>query len=106
MKKWRNRDSNQPDYKVMRNYLDLLLKLPWKKQPAKSVDLDGARKILNERHYGLDKVKDRIIQHLAVMELNKEKKGSILLTGGVLPEQERPVLAKVLPRLLADPIPD
>lgn len=73
---------NQPDYKVMRNYLDLLVKLPWKKQPAKSVDLDGARKILNERHYGLDKVKDRIIQHLAVMELNKEKKGSILLLVG------------------------
>jgi ATP-dependent Lon protease len=46
------------------------------------VDLDGARKILNERHYGLDKVKDRIIQHLAVMELNKEKKGSILLLVG------------------------
>ncbi len=73
---------NQPDYKVMRNYLDLLVKLPWKKQPSKSVDLDGARKILNERHYGLDKVKDRIIQHLAVMELNKEKKGSILLLVG------------------------
>ena len=73
---------SQPDYKVMRNYLDLLVKLPWKKQPAKSVDLDGARKILNERHYGLDKVKDRIIQHLAVMELNKEKKGSILLLVG------------------------
>ena len=73
---------NQPDYKVMRNYLDLLVKLPWKKEPGKTIDLKAARQTLDERHYGLLKVKDRIIQHLAVMALNKEKKGSILLLVG------------------------
>ncbi len=73
---------NKMDYNVIRNYLDLLVQLPWKKEEAKDIDLDEARRILNEQHYGLQKVKDRIIQHLAVMQLNKAKKGSILLLVG------------------------
>ena len=52
---------------VIRNYLDFLLALPWAAEEAKNIDLPHAREILNARHYGLDKVKDRIIQHLAVM---------------------------------------
>lgn len=70
------------DYNVIRDYLDLLVQLPWKKEEGKPIDLDEARKILNEQHYGLTKVKERIIQHLAVMQLNKDKKGSILLLVG------------------------
>ncbi len=73
---------NKMDYNVIRNYLDLLVQLPWKKEEAKDIDLDEARRILDEQHYGLQKVKDRIIQHLAVMQLNKAKKGSILLLVG------------------------
>lgn len=73
---------NKLDYNIIRNYLDLLVQLPWKKEEAKSVDLEEARKILDEQHYGLTKVKERIIQHLAVMQLNKNKKGSILLLVG------------------------
>lgn len=73
---------NKLDYNVIRNYLDLLVSLPWKKEEAKAVDLDEARRILDQQHYGLKKVKDRIIQHLAVMQLNKNKKGSILLLVG------------------------
>jgi ATP-dependent Lon protease len=56
--------------------------LPWKKSEAKPVNLGEARRILDEQHYGLNKVKDRIIQHLAVMQLKKDKKGSILLLVG------------------------
>ncbi len=73
---------NKLDYNVIRNYLDLLVQLPWKKEEAKDIDLEEARRILDEQHYGLKKVKDRIIQHLAVMQLNKDKKGSILLLVG------------------------
>jgi len=73
---------NSSDYNVIRNYLDLLVQLPWKKSEAKPINLGEARRILDEQHYGLSKVKDRIIQHLAVMQLKKEKKGSILLLVG------------------------
>ena len=73
---------SKPDYNVIKNYLDLLVQLPWKKEEAKAVNLEEARQILNQQHYGLEKVKERIIQHLAVMQLNKNKKGSILLLVG------------------------
>jgi ATP-dependent Lon protease len=73
---------NGSEHNVIRNYLDLLVQLPWKKAEAKPIDLAEARRILNEQHYGLEKVKDRIIQHLAVMQLKNDKKGSILLLVG------------------------
>ncbi len=73
---------NSSENSVIRNYLDLLIQLPWKKAEAKPIDLDQARRILNEQHYGLEKVKERIIQHLAVMQLKNDKKGSILLLVG------------------------
>jgi ATP-dependent Lon protease len=59
-----------------------LVQLPWKREEAKAVNLEEARRILNQQHYGLEKVKERIIQHLAVMQLNKNKKGSIILLVG------------------------
>jgi ATP-dependent Lon protease len=67
---------------VIRNYLDLLVSLPWGKSEVKDIDIEAARKILNDQHYGLDKVKDRIIQHLTVMKLKQNKQGSILLLAG------------------------
>lgn len=67
---------------VIRNYLDFMLALPWKKEPLEDIDLAKARQILDEDHYGLDKVKERILQHLAVMKLKKDNKGSILLLVG------------------------
>lgn len=73
---------NSSEYNVLRNYLDLLVQLPWKKEEGNPVNLGAARQILNEQHYGLEKVKDRIIQHLAVMQLKNDKKGSILLLVG------------------------
>jgi ATP-dependent Lon protease len=66
----------------VQNYLDLLVALPWKPGVYKDLDIAEARKILDEDHYGIEKVKTRIIQHLAVMKLKKNKKGSILLFVG------------------------
>jgi ATP-dependent Lon protease len=67
---------------VIRNYLDLILALPWHDEEVLEIDIEEARSRLNERHYGLDEVKDRIIQHLIVMKLKKNKQGSILLLVG------------------------
>ena len=67
---------------IVKNYLDLLVQLPWKQGEYKDLDIEEARRILNEDHYGIEKVKSRIIQHLAVMKLRKNKKGSILLFVG------------------------
>ena len=67
---------------VIRNYLDLLTSLPWGESEIKEIDIEAARKLLNDQHYGLDKVKDRIIQHLTVMKLKQNKQGSILLLVG------------------------
>ena len=80
--KLQSQSSNSPEYNVIRNYLDLLVQLPWKKSEPKPVNLGEARRILDEQHFGLEKVKERIIQHLAVMQLKKDKKGSILLLVG------------------------
>ena len=63
---------------VSRNYLDWLLAVPWKKKSKEIRDILAAEKILDEEHYGLDKVKERILEFLAVRQLVKNPKGSIL----------------------------
>ena len=71
-----------PEAHVIRTYLELLCVMPWNKSTPDEIDLDKARAVLEADHYGLDKIKKRIVQHLAVMKLKKEKKGSILLLVG------------------------
>jgi ATP-dependent Lon protease len=63
---------------VSRNYLDWLLAVPWKKRSKEIRSIDHAEKILNEDHYGLEKIKERILEFLAVRQLVKNPKGSIL----------------------------
>jgi ATP-dependent Lon protease len=63
---------------VSRNYLDWLLAVPWKKKSKEIRDILAAEKILNEEHYGLEKIKERILEFLAVRQLVKNPKGSIL----------------------------
>ncbi|HEX7285198.1 MAG TPA: endopeptidase La, partial [Candidatus Angelobacter sp.] len=63
---------------VSRNYLDWLLAVPWKKKSKEIRNIEHAEKILNEDHYGLEKIKDRILEFLAVRQLVKNPKGSIL----------------------------
>ena len=80
--KFESQSPSSSDYNIIRNYLDLLVQLPWQKSETEAVDLSEARRTLEEQHYGLEKVKERILQHLAVMQLKKDKKGSILLLVG------------------------
>ncbi|HSQ93318.1 MAG TPA: endopeptidase La, partial [Methanoregula sp.] len=74
--------SQNHESSVIRNYLDLMLDLPWVTEEKKSIDIAEARRVLESHHNGLEKVKERIIQHLAVMKLKTEKQGSILLFAG------------------------
>jgi len=67
---------------VIKNYLELILALPWNEGEQKEIDLDEAQKILDQEHFGLEKIKKHIIQHLAVMKMSPKKKGSILLFVG------------------------
>jgi len=63
---------------VVRNYLDWLVEIPWRKRSRVRRDLNVAERVLNEDHYGLDKVKERILEHLAVLQLVRKMKGPIL----------------------------
>ena len=67
---------------MLYDYLDFVTGLSWKKADPQQTDLEEARKILDEDHYGLDKVKERVIQQIAVMNLKKSQSGSILLFVG------------------------
>ena len=82
VKKLETGGSHNHESSMIRNYLDLLLDLPWVTEEKKSVDIGQARRVLDSGHNGLEKVKERIIQHLAVMKLRQEKQGSILLLAG------------------------
>lgn len=70
------------EYSVQRNYLDLLLELPWGEYSEDNFDLKRAQKILDRDHYGLDKVKKRIIEHLAVLKLKGDMKSPIICLYG------------------------
>lgn len=67
-----------PDHQVTRAHLELILELPWKKGEQGEIDLGKSREVLDEDHYGLDEVKDRILEHLAVLKLNPKAKAPIL----------------------------
>ena len=67
---------------MLYDYLDFVTSLSWKKEEARHIDLGAARRILDEDHYGLKKVKERVIQQIAVMNLKKQQSGSILLFVG------------------------
>jgi len=68
-----------PEYTVTRNYIDGLVSLPWNRYSEDQLDTKKAKKILDKYHYGLDKVKARILEYLAVRKLNKKYDGNILL---------------------------
>src|SRR2546428_1721222 len=70
--------SMAPDYHVIRTYLDFILELPWKKSSEDRLDLMEARKVLDEDHYGLEDVKERILEFLAVRKLRPDSKSPIL----------------------------
>jgi ATP-dependent Lon protease len=78
LKRLRNMQVGSAEYTVVRTYLDWILDLPWHAQTPDNMDIGAVRKVLDEDHYGLEKVKKRILEYLAVRKLKKDKKGPIL----------------------------
>lgn len=74
--------SFSPEATVLRNYIDWILKLPWNETTSDYINIDVAAKVLDEDHYGLKKVKERITEHIAVMALSEEVRGPILCLVG------------------------
>ncbi|MDF7826336.1 endopeptidase La [Pontiellaceae bacterium B12227] len=71
-----------PEHGVIRTYLDVMAELPWSKSTDDQLDILAAQKILDKDHYGLEKVKDRILEYLSVLKLKKDMKGPILCLAG------------------------
>ena len=82
LKKLQRLNPQVPDYSIQRNYLETVLELPWNHYSKDKFDLKGAEKVLDKDHYGLEKVKERIIEHLAVLKLKGDMKSPILCLFG------------------------
>jgi ATP-dependent Lon protease len=74
--------SSSPDHQVLRTYLELVLELPWRKASEERLDLSKVRQVLEEDHFGIKEVKERIVEHLAVLKLNPTAKAPILCLVG------------------------
>ena len=74
--------SASPEHQVIRSYLELVLELPWNKSSEEGLDLAHVRQVLKEDHYGIKEVKERIVEHLAVLKLNPTAKAPILCLVG------------------------
>lgn len=75
-------NSQSAEYSVQANYVDLMLDLPWEKKSEDNFDLHHAQTVLDDDHYGLDKVKERIIEHLAVLKIKGDLKAPIICLYG------------------------
>ncbi len=82
LKKLKNMSPMSAEATVVRNYLDWMLGIPWKKRTRVKKDIAAAEKVLNEDHYGLEKVKERIIEYLAVQQRVNKVTGPILCLVG------------------------
>ncbi len=82
LSKLKRMNSQVAEYSVQRNYLDLIVDLPWENYSEDNFDLDKAQKILDKDHFGLDDVKKRIIEYLAVLKLRSDMKSPILCLYG------------------------
>src|SRR5215467_4182885 len=78
LQRLRHMQEASPEYGMVRNYLDWLVALPWGKVDPEDIDIERARRVLDEDHYGLEKVKRRILEYLAVRKLNPQGRSAIL----------------------------
>jgi ATP-dependent Lon protease len=78
LKRLQRMNEASPEFGMTRSYLDWLVALPWSKLDSEDIDIERARKVLDEDHYGLEKVKRRILEYLAVRKLNPEGRSPIL----------------------------
>lgn len=89
LERYEKMPASSAESSVLRNYLDWLIQLPWVKETEDILDVNRAERILDEDHYGLEKVKERVIEYLAVQQLTKELKGPILCLAGPLELERR-----------------
>ncbi|MED4082196.1 endopeptidase La [Halalkalibacterium halodurans] len=82
LERYEKMPASSAESSVLRNYLDWLIQLPWVKETEDILDVNRAERILDEDHYGLEKVKERVIEYLAVQQLTNELKGPILCLAG------------------------
>lgn len=82
IKRLQRHNPNSPDYNVQRNYLDFFTDLPWQTYSKDTFDLIKAEKMLNKEHFGLDDIKKRILEYMAVLKLKQNMKSPILLLVG------------------------
>lgn len=82
LKKLERYNISNPEYSIQYNYLDTLLTLPWKNYSSEEININKVSKVLNHDHYGLEKVKERILEHVAVMKLRNDMKSPILCLYG------------------------
>ncbi|MCQ2207250.1 MAG: endopeptidase La [Paludibacteraceae bacterium] len=82
LKKLKRLSPHSPEYGVQANYLETLVSLPWGEFSKDSINLKKAQKVLNRDHYGMDQVKDRILEHLAVLKLKNDMKSPIICLYG------------------------
>lgn len=78
LQRLKSENESSQEYSMLFDYLDFLLSLPWSREPAREIPLAEARQTLDAEHYGLKKIKERIIQQIAVLNLRKAQSGSIL----------------------------
>jgi ATP-dependent Lon protease len=78
LKRLQRMSEASPEHGMVRTYLDLLVSLPWSKADVEDIDIERARRVLDEDHYGLEKVKRRILEYLAVRKLNPQGRSPIL----------------------------
>lgn len=82
LKKLQRMNPQSADYGVQHNYLEYLVELPWNEYTKDNFDLEHAQKVLDKDHFGLEKIKDRIVEHLAVLKLKNDMKAPILCLVG------------------------
>lgn len=82
LQKLQRTNPNSPDFGIQRNYLELFLELPWNEFSQDNFDLKRAQKVIDRDHFGLDDIKKRIIEHLAVLKLRNDMKSPILCFTG------------------------
>ena len=82
LKRMEQLPQSAPDYHVIRTYIEYILELPWRRSSEEKLDLHEARKVLDEDHYGLEDIKERILESLAVVKLRPDSKSPIILFVG------------------------
>lgn len=82
LQKLQRMNPQQADYGIQHNYLEYLVELPWNEYTKDNFDLEHAQKVLDKDHFGLEKIKDRIVEHLAVLKLKNDMKAPILCLVG------------------------